>query len=72
MHLVDEMGERDHPRHRVRPGMTGEWQVTDRQSGALLHESFDSDLPYLERVSLGNDLSILFRTVRVVFSRSGR
>ena len=70
--VVDGIGQRAHPRHRVRPGMTGAWQVTERQTGVPLHESFDSDLPYLNRVSLHNDIAILVRTVGVVLGRSGR
>lgn len=70
--IVDRIGERGHGRHSVRPGMTGEWQITGRQDGRLLHECFDEDLPYLDRVTLRNDLAILFRTVSVVTGRGGR
>jgi len=70
--VVDGIGERAHPRHRVRPGMTGAWQVTERQTGVPLHESFDSDLPYLEQVTLHHDIAILARTVGVVLGRGGR
>lgn len=70
--VVDSIGQRQHPRHRVRPGMTGEWQVTTRQTGLPLHECFDEDLPYLERVTFLNDVRILVRTVGVVLGRSGR
>lgn len=70
--IVDRIGARDHRRHSVRPGMTGEWQITGRQDGRLLHECFDEDLPYLDRVTLRNDLAILYRTVSVVAGRGGR
>lgn len=70
--VVDRLGQRDHIRHSVRPGMTGEWQVSGRQSGAPLHECFDEDLPYLGRVTFRNDLGILFRTIAVVIQRGGR
>lgn len=70
--IVDSIGERGHRRHSVRPGMTGEWQVTGRQDGMLLHECFDDDLPYLDRVRLSNDLGIMLRTVGVVLGRGGR
>ncbi|MFN8050384.1 MAG: sugar transferase [Acidimicrobiales bacterium] len=72
VHLVDQMDAREHHRHSVRPGMTGEWQVSVRQQGIPLHECFDDDLPYLDRVTMRNDLSILFRTVGVVFGQGGR
>lgn len=70
--IVDSIGERGHRRHSIRPGMTGEWQVTGRQDGMLLHECFDDDLPYLDRVRLRNDLGIMVRTVGVVIGRGGR
>ena len=70
--VVDRLGERGHVRHSVRPGMTGEWQVTGRQSGAPLHECFDADVPYLSRVTFRNDLGILIRTIAVVLQRGGR
>lgn len=70
--VVDSIGERDHRRHDVRPGMTGEWQVTTRQTGLPLHECFDDDLPYLERVTWRNDVRILLLTVGVVLGRGGR
>ena len=70
--VVDRLGERGHVRHSVRPGMTGEWQVTGRQTGAPLHECFEADLPYLTRVTFRNDLGILIRTIAVVLQRGGR
>lgn len=70
--VVDRLGERGHVRHSVRPGMTGEWQVSGRQTGAPLHECFDADVPYLSRVTFRNDLGILIRTIAVVLQRGGR
>lgn len=70
--VVESIGEFHHPRHLIRPGLTGEWQITSRQDGKLLHECFDEDLPYLDRVTLRNDLRILVGTVSVVLNRSGR
>jgi lipopolysaccharide/colanic/teichoic acid biosynthesis glycosyltransferase len=70
--VVDRLGERGHVRHSVRPGMTGEWQVTGRQTGAPLYECFEADLPYLTRVTFRNDLGILIRTIAVVLQRGGR
>jgi lipopolysaccharide/colanic/teichoic acid biosynthesis glycosyltransferase len=70
--VVDRLDARDHPRHTVRPGLTGEWQITERQSGAPLFENFDCDLPYLDRVTFRNDLRILAGTFAVVFGAKGR
>jgi lipopolysaccharide/colanic/teichoic acid biosynthesis glycosyltransferase len=70
--IIDRIDERGHRRHTVRPGMTGEWQITGRQDGRLLHECLDEDLPYLDRITLRNDLGILVKTVSVVTGRGGR
>jgi lipopolysaccharide/colanic/teichoic acid biosynthesis glycosyltransferase len=51
----------DHPRHLVRPGITGLWQVSDSRS-SLLHENVHIDLEYVRKVSLLGDLKILLRT----------
>lgn len=70
--IVDRLGMRGHPRHSVRPGLTGLWQVTHRSLGIPLHESMDIDLEYLEQLSFRTDLSILTRTVRAVLKAEGR
>ncbi|NLA37720.1 MAG: sugar transferase [Actinobacteria bacterium] len=69
--VIEEFGGRDHGRHTVRPGITGEWQITTRKTGALLHECFDEDLPYLNRITFRNDVRILFATFAVVAGRGG-
>ena len=57
-------------RFRVRPGMTGSWQVTARGSF-----SFDQwialDFAYIDDWSLGLDLKILAQTIPAVLKRSG-
>jgi len=68
--VADRYGLRDHPRHRVRPGLTGRWQVSERGSG-LLHENVDVDLAYVERITLLGDLRILFATPSAVLRRTG-
>ncbi len=70
--VVDRYDLRHHPRHRVRPGVTGLWQVTVRQDGALLHETVDIDLEYIAAISLRGDLSILSRTGGAVLNGGGR
>lgn len=59
-----------HVRSRVRPGMTGLWQVSGRSSlpleGWLQH-----DVEYVERCSLALDLQILWRTVAAVLKGIG-
>ncbi|AXV07837.1 putative undecaprenyl-phosphate glycosyl-1-phosphate transferase [Euzebya pacifica] len=50
-----------HRRHAVKPGVTGLWQISMRGEGDM-HEHVDVDLDYVDRVSLREDLRILFAT----------
>ncbi len=68
---VDDYGLRSHPRHLVRPGLTGEWQVTHRASGIHLIHCFDEDMRYVSRINLSRDLRIIARTFAVVFGAKG-
>jgi lipopolysaccharide/colanic/teichoic acid biosynthesis glycosyltransferase len=68
---VDAFGLRQHERHLVRPGLTGEWQVTHRSSGIHLIHCFDDDMKYLHRVTLHRDLVIMAKTIVVVFRGKG-
>lgn len=68
---VDDYGLRSHPRHRVRPGLTGEWQVTHRASGIHLIHCFDQDMTYVSRINLWRDVCIIVRTFAVVFGAKG-
>ncbi len=68
---VDAFGLRRHERHLIRPGLTGEWQVTHRSSGIHLIHCFDDDMNYLQRVTLRRDLAIVAKTFVVVFRGKG-
>jgi lipopolysaccharide/colanic/teichoic acid biosynthesis glycosyltransferase len=68
---VDGHGLRSHPRHLVRPGLTGEWQVTRRSSGVHLIHCFDEDMRYVTRISMWQDLRIMARTVGAVLGAKG-
>ena len=68
---VDDYGLRSHPRHIVRPGLTGEWQVTHRSSGVHLIHCFDEDMEYVSRINLLRDVRIILRTFSVVFGAKG-
>lgn len=69
--VVDAHGLRDHPRHTVRPGLTGPWQVTRRAEHVPLHECFDDDIDYVEHLSFRGDMAILARTVGAVVHGTG-
>lgn len=56
----------------VRPGLTGYWQAMSRnESSYRTGERQQQELYYIDRVSLGMDLKILFKTVERVFSGKG-
>ncbi|WP_158647871.1 sugar transferase [Nocardioides houyundeii] len=57
-------------RLRVRPGMTGLWQVSGR-SDLTWDETVRLDLYYVDNWSMLQDISILARTVGAVFRSSG-
>jgi lipopolysaccharide/colanic/teichoic acid biosynthesis glycosyltransferase len=57
-------------RLRVRPGLTGLWQVSGR-SDLSWEESLRLDLRYVDNWSFVMDMSILWRTWRAVISRNG-
>ena len=70
-HVVDSYQPWQHARHAVKPGITGLWQVTDRASGELMLHHTDTDLRYLQQVSLRTDVRILLRTLPAAVSRQG-
>ena len=55
---------------RVRPGITGLWQVSGRNN-TTYKERIDYDCYYVRNWSLSLDLYLLFRTVKVVLFREG-
>ena len=63
-------GDRAEAYKRLRPGITGLWQVSGRNRLSFAERAaFDAD--YAGRLCFSLDLSILARTVRVVLSCSG-
>ena len=67
--------ERYAPEHRIRagmkPGITGMWQVSGRNTVTDFEEIVRLDRAYIENWSLLLDLKILLKTVVVVLSRRG-
>ena len=57
-------------RHEVRPGITG-WAQIHGRNAISWEEKFVLDVWYVDHVSLGLDLKILFRTFLSVLSREG-
>lgn len=53
----------------VRPGLTGLWQVSGRSNDSY-SDRVSKDVTYVRTWTLAGDVSIIFRTVRVVLSGS--
>lgn len=60
--------EEEHHRHDVTPGLTGLSQVSGRNY-VTWEDKFAMDLEYVNNISFAMDVSILFKTVAVVFKR---
>jgi lipopolysaccharide/colanic/teichoic acid biosynthesis glycosyltransferase len=58
----------EHERHRIRPGITGSWQVYGGQRRSY-QEMIRLDLDYVRRWSLRRDVAILLRTLPVLVTR---
>ncbi len=71
LYCQDELRYLVRNRCRVRPGMTGLWQITNREKGAVppyLREMLACDAFYIENRSIWLDMRILFVTVLYVGS----
>lgn len=62
--------EEEKHRHDVRPGLTGLAQVNGRNSISW-EEKFKDDLEYIEKISILEDIKIIFTTIGKVFKREG-
>ena len=58
-------------RMRIKPGITGMWQVSGRSNITDFEEVVRLDTEYIQNWSLGLDIKILFKTVGVVLTREG-
>jgi lipopolysaccharide/colanic/teichoic acid biosynthesis glycosyltransferase len=56
--------------YRMRPGLTGPWQVSDRNQVSFAGRA-EFDAAYAERMSLATDLTIILLTVWVVLRGTG-
>lgn len=62
-----------HQKRRLsaKPGITGLWQVSGRNEITDFEEVVKLDVQYIDNWSLGLDVKILLRTIRVVFEKGG-
>jgi lipopolysaccharide/colanic/teichoic acid biosynthesis glycosyltransferase len=58
-------------RLKVKPGMTGEWQVNGRSSITDFETIVKMDIDYQRKWSVVYDLMLIFKTISVVFNKSG-
>lgn len=71
---LDEWNKYDlHHRARlaIKPGITGLWQVSGRSEIKDFEEVVRLDTEYIKNFSLWKDAAIIFKTIKVVFSRRG-
>lgn len=64
------MSREQRKRHTVSPGLTGLAQVNGR-NGLSWEKKIEFDLRYIEKITLWNDMKIIFKTVCTVFAREG-
>ena len=55
----------------IKPGLTGMWQVSGRSSITDFEEVVALDLKYIREWSIGLDIRILLKTVKIVLTGSG-
>lgn len=58
-------------RLQVKPGITGEWQANGRSSISDFEKVVSMDIEYQRKWSVGYDLSLIFKTIQVVFKKTG-
>jgi lipopolysaccharide/colanic/teichoic acid biosynthesis glycosyltransferase len=66
----DYFTEEEFKRHNILPGISGLAQINGRNN-LCWEEKFKYDLEYLENISFRLDLKIFFKTLAIIFSRSG-
>ncbi len=70
MEYLPYYSERELRRHTVRPGLTGLAQISGRNC-LTWDERLGCDVEYVEKLSLGLDMRIIWRTVGAVFLARG-
>jgi exopolysaccharide biosynthesis polyprenyl glycosylphosphotransferase len=67
---VQEYKNWHHRRISIKPGITGMWQVSGRNSITDFDEIVKLDLRYIDTWSIGLDIRIIFKTISVVLLKS--
>ncbi|MEM7340054.1 MAG: sugar transferase [Actinomycetota bacterium] len=69
--VAQREGFAHHPRHLVRPGLTGRFQISPLRSANRIAAGLHLDIDYVVDVTFWSDLKILVRTVMIPFMRRG-
>lgn len=64
--IVEKYSPLERERLRLRPGITGLWQISEDRKRIFIHENMDYDLYYAEHLSFNLDLAIMLKTVVAV------
>jgi len=68
--IVDQYKDWERQRLKVKPGLTGLWQIMGRKE-LPLHESLEYDFYYIKNQSLLLDLTILIKTIPIIIWGKG-
>jgi lipopolysaccharide/colanic/teichoic acid biosynthesis glycosyltransferase len=67
LHLYSAFQNR---RHEIKPGITG-WAQVNGRNAISWDKKFEYDVWYVDNMSLGLDIKIIFKTIIKVFKRDG-
>jgi len=67
LHLYSDFQNR---RHEIKPGITG-WAQVNGRNAISWDKKFEYDVWYVDNMSLGLDIKIIFKTIIKVFKRDG-
>jgi lipopolysaccharide/colanic/teichoic acid biosynthesis glycosyltransferase len=71
LHMVKPFPEINTLRALVKPGITGEWQVSARDDNTSIESMILYDLHYAENYSFKMDVMLLFKTIPAVLKARG-
>ncbi len=74
--IAEKYGPLEKERLKIRPGITGLWQISQDRKRILIHENMDYDLYYVEHFDFNLDLAIFVKTIvsmaRRIFQASSK
>jgi lipopolysaccharide/colanic/teichoic acid biosynthesis glycosyltransferase len=71
LHMLEPFPEIRRERCRFRPGITGLWQIRNREKNTSVLDMWDDDLEYIQNFSLWLDVKTLLATLPAVLSSRG-